>query len=148
MRGVLDAFLLIICSYSVMVTLNSSKVELPVQIRLAAPQKGMTNMSVYTCPVCNGRGFVPCGFYLSQTYDGSSVTDSTSTELCRSCGGRGIIFDECLRAASNNGQRICSNCEMNDGMVYTSYPPKYRCTISGHFNEGTYLCDLDDVMDK
>lgn len=105
-------------------------------------------MAIYKCPVCEGRGFVPFGFYTRQPYDSSSVTGSASTELCRSCDGRGIIFDECLRTASNNGQRICSNCEMNDGMVYMSYPPKYRCTLSGCFNEGTHVCDLDDVMDK
>lgn len=146
MLGVLDAFLLILCSYSVMVTPNSSKVVLPVQIRLAAPQKEVTNMAVYTCPVCGGRGFISCGFYSSQTYDGSSVTGSTSTEVCRSCNGRGIVFDE-FGTASKRISRCCSNCELNDGMMYTSYPPKYRCTIFGSYNEGTHTCNLDDVLD-
>ena len=90
-------------------------------------------MSVYKCPICGGRGFVPCGFYSSQTYDGSSITNSTSTEVCRSCHGRGIVFDEFLGSTSNGINRCCSNCEMNDGLVYTSYPPKYRCTLSGNF---------------
>ena len=104
-------------------------------------------MSVYTCPVCNGRGFVPCGFYLSQTYDGSSVTDSTSTEVCKSCNGRGIVFDE-FGTASKSNSRCCSNCELNDGMMYTSYPAKYRCAISGNYNEGTHTCNLDDIVSK
>lgn len=103
-------------------------------------------MSVYKCPVCGGRGFVPFGFYSNQTYDGSSETNSTSTELCRSCNGGGIVFDALPRTASTNRQRICSNCEMNDGMVYPSYPPKYRCTLSGYFNEGTHVCNLDDIF--
>lgn len=105
-------------------------------------------MSVYKCPVCGGRGFVTCGFYSSQTYDGSSVTNSNSTEVCRSCNGRGIIFDEFLGSTSNSIHRYCSNCEMNDGMVYPSYPPKYRCTLSGNFNEGTHTCNLDDILSK
>lgn len=105
-------------------------------------------MSVYKCPVCGGRGFVPCGFYSSQKYDGSSITNSTSTEVCRSCHGRGIIFDEFLGTVSGLNKRCCSNCEMNDGMVYTSYPPKYRYTLSGNFNEGTHTCNLDDILSK
>lgn len=103
-------------------------------------------MSVYKCPVCGGRGFVPCGFYSSQTYDGSSVTNATSNEVCRSCHGRGIVFDEFLGSTSNSIHRCCSNCEMNDGVVYTSNPPKYRCTLSGYFNEGTHVCNLDDIL--
>lgn len=105
-------------------------------------------MAVYTCPVCRGRGSVPYGFYLSQTYDGSFVTHSTSTEVCRSCNGKGFVFDEFFGTAPKRISRCCSNCEMNDGMVYTSYPAKYICTISGYFNEGTHLCDLDDILDK
>lgn len=103
-------------------------------------------MAVYTCPVCRGRGSVPYGFYSSQTYDGSSVTDSTSTVVCKSCNGRGIVFDE-FETYSKHIDRRCSNCELNDGMMYPSYPPKYRCTISGSYNEGTHTCNLDDVLD-
>lgn len=105
-------------------------------------------MSVYRCPVCGGRGFVPCGFYSSQTYDGSSITNSTSTEVCRSCHGKGIVFDEFLGSTSNNISRCCSNCEMNDGRIYLSYPPKYRCTLSGNFNEGKHTCNLDEIRSR
>jgi DnaJ-class molecular chaperone len=38
------------------------------------------------CPVCEGRGMVPQGFYGEQ-----SVATQTGTEPCRSCGGAGII---------------------------------------------------------
>ena len=105
-------------------------------------------MSVYKCPVCGGRGFVPFGFYSSQTYDRSSVTSSTSTEVCRSCHGRGIIFDEFLGTVSGLNQRCCGNCVMNDGMGYPSYPPKYRCTLTGNFNKENHKCDLDDIKSR
>lgn len=39
----------------------------------------------YSCPVCNGRGHVGCGFY-----DG--VSTSTANEKCRSCNGTGVLW--------------------------------------------------------
>ena len=43
----------------------------------------------FQCPVCEGRGYVPAGFYgLSGTPD-----DSTSAVApCRSCSGTGVIW--------------------------------------------------------
>ena len=35
----------------------------------------------------------------------------------------------------------CANCEYNDGMVYTSLPPQYRCTITDKFHHGDDECD-------
>jgi DnaJ-class molecular chaperone len=44
----------------------------------------------YRCPVCEGRGIVPHGFYLYPA--GQTFTDSeTSPEKCRSCNGTGIV---------------------------------------------------------
>ena len=43
---------------------------------------------IYKCPVCEGKGVVPNGFY--QTYPLGSTTGKFD-ELCRSCGGTGII---------------------------------------------------------
>jgi hypothetical protein len=40
----------------------------------------------HRCPVCEGRGFVPAGFY-----SGSQST-SANPELCRSCATTGIIW--------------------------------------------------------
>lgn len=105
-------------------------------------------MSAYKCPVCEGRGFVPCGFYSSQPYDGSSVTTVTSTEVCRSCHGRGVLFDEFLGTVSNSFYKCCSNCERNDGMIYMSNPMKYRCTLTGDFHEANYICNLEDIKSK
>lgn len=45
-------------------------------------------MSVQVCPVCNGKGLVPNGFYDvgSNTY----TTTSATPETCKSCGGKDI----------------------------------------------------------
>lgn len=37
----------------------------------------------------------------------------------------------------------CANCEHNDGMVYTSFPPKYRCTITNEFHFGDDDCNVE-----
>jgi DnaJ-class molecular chaperone len=42
--------------------------------------------SVHRCPVCYGKGIVPNGFYSS-----TSNTWTSSSIMCRSCGGRGVI---------------------------------------------------------
>jgi len=44
----------------------------------------------YTCPVCNGNGLVPNGFY-TQTSGQWGSTDATP-EKCRSCNGTGIVW--------------------------------------------------------
>ena len=56
-------------------------------------------MSEYQkCPVCNGRGIVPQGFYMvPEGQDFSS--SSTAPETCKTCSGSGIILkpsnDDC-----------------------------------------------------
>lgn len=44
----------------------------------------------HRCPVCNGNGLVPNGFYLQTSGYWSST--STIPETCRSCNGTGIIW--------------------------------------------------------
>ena len=34
----------------------------------------------------------------------------------------------------------CANCPLNDGMVYTSMPPKFKCTITNEYNLGEHMC--------
>ena len=48
-------------------------------------------MSEYQkCPVCNGRGIVPCGFYMVP--EGQDfASSSTAPETCKTCYGSGII---------------------------------------------------------
>lgn len=49
-------------------------------------------MVVERCPVCNGNGIVPNGFY-AQTIGQWSTTDA-SAETCRSCAGKGYVVVE------------------------------------------------------
>lgn len=42
------------------------------------------------CPVCNGTGYVPLGFY-SGFPARTSTTTAPMQETCRSCAGRGYI---------------------------------------------------------
>ena len=44
-----------------------------------------------------------------------------------------------------NVLRTCANCEYNDGAVYTSIPPKRKCTIDGEFHNGDYVCKFEFV---
>lgn len=39
----------------------------------------------------------------------------------------------------------CANCKYNDGTVYTSFPPKFKCTITDEFHEAYGDCDVDFV---
>jgi len=48
----------------------------------------ITRKVPYCCPVCNGSGNVPNGFY------DAGLTIITSPETCRSCNGTGIIYGE------------------------------------------------------
>lgn len=41
----------------------------------------------------------------------------------------------------------CANCKHNDGLVYTSFPPKYRCTITNNFHFGYEFCELTQNKD-
>lgn len=43
----------------------------------------------HRCPVCNGKGLVPNGFYMQTS--GNWSTSSITPETCRSCSGSGII---------------------------------------------------------
>ena len=110
-------------------------------------------MGVYKCPVCEGRGFVEEGFYNI----GSNVYHSTSTNpttTCRTCGGKGIVFDaEMFKGNCYNHHEgdpgymtfqckgTCSNCEYNDRMCYTSNPPKWKCTLNGDYHTADYRCE-------
>ena len=40
----------------------------------------------YKCPVCEGRGNMPVGFY-----DRATTMTNTGPEMCRACAGMGIV---------------------------------------------------------
>ena len=48
----------------------------------------------FVCPVCNGRGLVPNGFYRAIGGQGWS-SSSLEPEKCRSCWGTGIVWGTC-----------------------------------------------------
>lgn len=54
------------------------------------PKTTTKEQKPYRCPVCNGRGTVPNGFYRS-TGD-VIVSYTTEPEVCRTCSGKGIVW--------------------------------------------------------
>ena len=53
-------------------------------------QTPITEQKPYCCPVCEGRGFVPCGFYVGLRTGGTDTVPAP----CRSCTGTGVIWRE------------------------------------------------------
>ena len=43
---------------------------------------------------------------------------------------------------------FCANCKYNDGLVYTSFPVQYKCTIDNTFYRGDHQCDKEFVPAK
>lgn len=37
----------------------------------------------------------------------------------------------------------CANCQYNDGVIYTSIPPQYKCTITNEFHHNNDKCDVE-----
>ena len=48
----------------------------------------------HCCPVCEGRGIVPAGFYAVPKQQPSYTSTSSGPETCRSCSGKGIVYHE------------------------------------------------------
>ena len=48
------------------------------------------SVQVLLCPLCEGRGYVPLGFY-SSTAGRAWTVSSTIPDRCRSCDGRGYV---------------------------------------------------------
>lgn len=60
-------------------------------------------MKPYKCPICNGTGIVPGGFYFSVN---GYYSSTNTTEMRRQCQGSGIIWGvedyDCESLTSNN----------------------------------------------
>lgn len=48
------------------------------------------SLAPHRCPVCNGNGLVPNGFYMQTS--GNWSTTNITPEMCRSCSGVGIVW--------------------------------------------------------
>jgi hypothetical protein len=48
-------------------------------------QVAIPQVRPYCCPVCQGRGTVPAGFY-------HGISASTNPEQCKSCAGSGVLW--------------------------------------------------------
>lgn len=64
--------------------------------------RGRSPMQAVKCPVCEGRGTVPCGFY-------SSGSNNTGPERCRSCGETGFLWGPLLDPYSPADMRYYPN---------------------------------------
>lgn len=95
-------------------------------------------MNVEICPVCKGRCNVRADFY-----DVDCIKFNACSVPCKSCNGKGyiVIPDEYLSSDVITGCKSCATCSLNDGAVYTSNPPCYKCTIDGHFYSCDHSCD-------
>lgn len=50
-------------------------------------------MTPHVCPICQGRGLVPHGFYFAIGQP-TFATNSTAPETCRACAGAGLLCTE------------------------------------------------------
>ena len=48
-------------------------------------------MTWQKCPVCNGVGHLPYGFYTNTNPDGTGISANMEPEKCKTCNGIGII---------------------------------------------------------
>lgn len=54
----------------------------------------------HRCPVCEGRGFLPSGFYAGAS------SASTAPEGCRSCRGTGVVWSRIRRRPPDEPFRV------------------------------------------
>ena len=79
------------CPYCNMDTGGNHELYCPVnQNRLTITPE--TKKQPYKCPVCDGRGVVPAGFY--SCYPEYTCSDANNVP-CRACKGKGIIWGRC-----------------------------------------------------
>lgn len=117
---------------------------------------------IHVCPVCNGRGLVPNGFYLAfGTGTNYYSTINTSAEICRSCGGKGYIvtetekdttnihnnYTEYLETTGSLGHDSAKSCPItccsckHTNLIYTSNLVKYKCTLDDKFYNACHTCN-------
>ena len=45
-------------------------------------------------------------------------------------------------------EKLCGGCEKTDGCVYTSIPPKVKCTVTGEFHNYDDVCNVSPAVKK
>lgn len=67
-------------------------------------------MTPHKCPICRGNGIVPKGFY---TATGDSWISDGTSEACRACVGKGIIWEPTMVPISSQGSPVMNvhTCE-------------------------------------
>jgi len=63
----------------------------PITIPIHMEPLNQQNAIPYRCPVCNGNGLVPIGFY-NTTPEYWTSSNASTTETCRSCLGKGYVL--------------------------------------------------------
>ena len=76
---------------------------------------------------------------LKQAMKDAGMFDYVKTEVVfKSAWGVPIVdAEEVVRC------KDCAYCKYNDGAVYTSSPPKYRCSVTGEYHFGDDNCNVE-----
>lgn len=80
----------------------------------------------YKCPVCGGTGKVLAGFY--SPYGFSGTTSIPGGEICRTCNGVGVIWNEPRYVGGSSGW-VCPVCGRGNSPSITTCQCK-PCTIN------------------
>lgn len=101
-------------------------------------------MSCEQCPVCNGVGHVPNGFYTSDGYHGQWTSSDLTPETCRTCAGWGIVWSVAPQIIAEPPAipqlPLCHSGDAKLPSFKQSVPcsKRSKCDIEAH--EGCYGC--------
>ena len=84
-------------------------------------------MQGWQCPICK-RVLSPWTMMCPCNGEGVNTTVSTTST-------------DSKITVSTSSPRTCGECPHTDGKVYTSIPPKYRCSKTGRYHYGNDACD-------
>ena len=99
-------------------------------------------MTPHKCPVCEGRGNVPSGFYDSPTmiHEYPPTSTVSTTETCKSCNGQGILWD------SNSSPTPDHTPWVSPGDGNPTYPPfEITWKNSGFDNTDNPPCEITRI---
>lgn len=92
-------------------------------------------MAWVKCPVCEGKGLVPAGFYNIS----SAPVPRTSPEQCRTCAGTGVLH-ELQRPTVVH--RSCGTCQkMRFGSCGSHRSAEYYCGLDQEMHAESHVCE-------